>query len=232
VSDILLTYQSHWQPETKKQRAFAFAAALTISLSFFAQFNQQFIPTSTDQKRSSSATRELILTWIKSPAKQADKTQSRDVPKNNLRENAISKTTKPVTSLKTSLIAKQRAPDTESSDSVPTVVTLKEVTSSDPLFSNSSQEATLSASKNSLPMTGISGKPSSAAIRAAYEASKSDIQKMADASNRTLINTPASKYEQFQGAANRAAKPDCLRQGGSILSLFVVAYQAATDHCK
>nr|WP_314863056.1 hypothetical protein [uncultured Undibacterium sp.] len=232
MSETLLTYQSHWQPETRKQRAFAFAAAVTISLSFFAQFNQQFIHTGLDQNSGISASREFILTWIKSPIKQTDKTKSNEVPKKSPTKNTIIETGKPATTFENSLIAKQRATNTENSDSAPTAVTIKEVTSSDPLFRDSSQEATLGASKNSLPMTGVSGKLNSAAIRAAYEASKTDIQKMADATNKTLINTPASKYEQFQGAANRAAKPDCLRQGGSILSLFVVAYQAATDHCK
>ncbi|GGX17873.1 hypothetical protein GCM10011282_24980 [Undibacterium macrobrachii] len=72
----------------------------------------------------------------------------------------------------------------------------------------------------------------SAGVRGAYEASKSDIQKMAEKNGTTLENSKPSKHDQFQQAANRAAKPDCLRQGASILSLFVVAYQAATDHCK
>ncbi|MFZ6801295.1 hypothetical protein [Undibacterium sp. Di24W] len=232
MSEILLTYQSHWQPETKTQRAFAFAAAVTISQCFFAQFNQQSIHASIDQKSRLGATRELILTWIKSPTKQNDKTRANEVPKKSPAENTITKTAKPVTSLKTNSTAKQRTTDIESSDSTPTSITVKDVTGSDPLFNNSPQEATLGISKDRSSISGMPGKPNSAAIRAAYEASKSDIQKMADASNKTLINTPASKYEQFQGAANRAAKPDCLRQGGSILSLFVVAYQAATDHCK
>jgi type IV secretory pathway VirB10-like protein len=70
------------------------------------------------------------------------------------------------------------------------------------------------------------------AVRRAYQDSKTDIQKMAEASGKPLVTTPASKYDKFQTAANNAAKPDCLRQGGSILSLFVVAYQVATDHCR
>ncbi|MBR7799095.1 hypothetical protein [Undibacterium fentianense] len=75
-------------------------------------------------------------------------------------------------------------------------------------------------------------KPDGATVRDAYHASKSDIQKMAEKRGLALNDPKASKYEKFQDAATRAAKPDCLRQGGSILSLFVVAYQVATDHCK
>lgn len=69
-------------------------------------------------------------------------------------------------------------------------------------------------------------------LRRAYEDSKTDIQKMAEISGKPLPKTQTTKYEKFQTAAESAVKPDCLRQGGSILSLFVIAYQAATDHCK
>lgn len=83
------------------------------------------------------------------------------------------------------------------------------------------------------PLSGTARfKYDSATIRQAYEASKSDIQKLAEKSGTSLEDPKASKHDRFQQAANRAAKPDCLRQGGSILSLFVVAYQVVTDHCK
>lgn len=83
------------------------------------------------------------------------------------------------------------------------------------------------------PLSGTARfKYDSAAIRQAYEATKSDIQKLAEKSGTSLEDPKASKHDRFQQAANRAAKPDCLRQGVSILSLFVVAYQVATDHCK
>lgn len=72
----------------------------------------------------------------------------------------------------------------------------------------------------------------SRSARLAYEESKSDIQKMAEASNKPMSSQKLTKHERFQQAADAAVKPDCVRQGGSILSIFVIAYQAATDHCK
>lgn len=69
-------------------------------------------------------------------------------------------------------------------------------------------------------------------IQRAYQDSKTDIEKQAEKSGKTLTDPRLTQQEKFQQAANRAAKPDCLRQGGSLLSLFVVAYQVATDHCK
>ncbi len=69
-------------------------------------------------------------------------------------------------------------------------------------------------------------------LRRAYQDSKTELQKQAEKSGTPLADARLTQQEKFQQAANRAAKPDCLRQGGSILSLFVVAYQVATDHCK
>ena len=75
----------------------------------------------------------------------------------------------------------------------------------------------------------------SKSIRRAYQDSKTDIQKMAEASGKPLIKTPyTSKYDEFQSAASRAAKKDCLsaNSGGSLLSLIVIPVMAAMDKCK
>lgn len=229
MSEILLTHQTNWQPQTKQERSFAAIAAILISLTFFAQFNQQFVPNNPPDKLGNS--KQLFLSWISvtktttAPQKiEVTPNTPKKIAPNKVALNAISKQ-RPIDGV----MREQPATSITSINKETTNETVKETAIADPLANTATQEPTFSAAgKTSIHL----GKPNSAAIRAAYEASKSDIQKMADASNKTLINTPASKYEQFQGAANRAAKPDCLRQGGSILSLLVVAYQAATDHCK
>lgn len=81
-------------------------------------------------------------------------------------------------------------------------------------------------------MTNKSAGIDSTSIKRAYQDSKSELQKQAEKNGTPLADARLTQQEKFQQAANRAAKPDCLRQGGSILSLFVVAYQVATDHCK
>ena len=73
-------------------------------------------------------------------------------------------------------------------------------------------------------------------IAQAYNDSKSDIQKMAEASAKEL-NTPIkTKYDRFQTAAEQAVIPDCLApQGPGGIGLFaipVIAFQAATGKCK
>ena len=73
-------------------------------------------------------------------------------------------------------------------------------------------------------------------IAKAYNDSKSDMQKMAEASGKEL-NTPiATKYDRFQTAAEQAAIPDCLSpQGSGGIGLFaipVIAFAAATGKCK
>ncbi|MFC0351035.1 hypothetical protein [Undibacterium danionis] len=240
MSDILRISSSNWQAQTKGQRAFASCAAVLISLTFLAQFNQQFTHTLLNDGLTHS--REFILTWI-APSKivnQANSEQVAATSPTNKAAQAKSSTRDPAK-------AKTRQTDTANiaTTTPPLTITNKEPDKdiaesnvTDPLAApatkNTTKDATLGAEHRGTNLTNLmtNGKPNSAAVRAAYEASKSDIQKMAEANNKTLITTPNSKYEKFQDAANRAAKPDCLRQGGSILSLFVVAYQAATDHCK
>ena len=73
-------------------------------------------------------------------------------------------------------------------------------------------------------------------IAQAYNDSKSDIQKMAEASAKEL-NTPIkTKYDRFQTAAEQAVIPDCLapqEPGGiGLFAIPVIAFQAATGKCK
>ncbi|MES2048278.1 MAG: hypothetical protein V4447_07755 [Pseudomonadota bacterium] len=76
----------------------------------------------------------------------------------------------------------------------------------------------------------------SKSIAKAYNDSKSEIQKMAEASGKEL-NTPGqTKYDRFQTAAEQAVIPDCLapqEPGGiGLLAIPVIAFQAATGKCK
>ncbi|MDO8651482.1 MAG: hypothetical protein Q7R66_04770 [Undibacterium sp.] len=73
------------------------------------------------------------------------------------------------------------------------------------------------------------------AIRKAYDDSKSDIQKMADASGKEMNTLASSKYDRFQTAVNQAAKPDCIGKdttGAGLLAIPLIAFLAATDKCK
>lgn len=73
-----------------------------------------------------------------------------------------------------------------------------------------------------------------AIIRAANQASKSEVNKMAAASGTYIGDGPASETEKLAGAITRTAKEDCLaaNPGGSILSALAIAYQAARSKCK
>jgi hypothetical protein len=74
----------------------------------------------------------------------------------------------------------------------------------------------------------------SKSITKAYNDSKSEIQKMAEASSKEL-NTPSqTKYDRFQTAAEEAVIPDCIsaNAGGTLLSIPVLAYKALADKCK
>ena len=73
-------------------------------------------------------------------------------------------------------------------------------------------------------------------IAKAYNESKSEIQKMAEASGKELNTTTKTKFDRFQTAAEQAVIPDCLSpQGPGGIGLFaipVIAFAAATGKCK
>lgn len=69
-------------------------------------------------------------------------------------------------------------------------------------------------------------------LRHANQASKSDVRKLAESSGAYIGTSPQSKDEQLAQGIASAGKPDCLRPGGSLLDVFVVAYQVIKDKCK
>lgn len=69
-------------------------------------------------------------------------------------------------------------------------------------------------------------------IRRASTASKSEVRRMAEASGTALDSPRLSKDKQLAQDVASAVKPDCLGPGGSLLSVFVTAYQVARDKCK
>ena len=73
-----------------------------------------------------------------------------------------------------------------------------------------------------------------ATIRAANRASKSDVRNLAENSGTYFGDEPSSKSEKLANAITRTAKEDCIgpNPGGSLLSVFDIAYKAARDKCK
>ena len=72
-------------------------------------------------------------------------------------------------------------------------------------------------------------------LRAAARYSISRTRELAEASGQTLgSGEPASAQERLSQAAARSAKPDCLgpNAGGSLLTLPLIAFEAATGQCK
>ncbi|MFO1220084.1 MAG: hypothetical protein U1E89_17080 [Burkholderiaceae bacterium] len=71
-----------------------------------------------------------------------------------------------------------------------------------------------------------------AVIREAHRASKGAARRMAEASGADLDDNAVSRQERLAESVERTAKPDCLRAGSSLLSVFVVAYELFSDRCK
>jgi hypothetical protein len=71
-----------------------------------------------------------------------------------------------------------------------------------------------------------------ATLRAAHQAAKSEVRKMAEASGRTLDDPAPTATERLQAGVAQATKPECLGAGGSLLQAVVIAYWVATDKCR
>lgn len=68
-------------------------------------------------------------------------------------------------------------------------------------------------------------------IRKASAQSRSEWRRQADSVQGDGAGAPGSPAEVLSQGVARAGKPDCLRQGGSLLSALAVAYEMATDQC-
>lgn len=208
-------------PRSNQQRLFSASLAIGISLFFLAQLHNDFLKTTLPTASPEARIMLLSFPTKKSTPKIVQHVSVTTTPialqrqKSKPQSLTAPSTTTPVVEHSTQ----------NNSDEKPT----RELVNIFPENQPSNQPST----KPVDPLSGTARfKYDSATVRQAYEASKSDIQKLAEKSGVSLEDPKSSKHDKFQQAANRAAKPDCLRQGGSILSLFVVAYQVATDHCK
>lgn len=213
------------------QRIFSASVALTVSTLFISQLNQDFLriiaPTNTSTPTTMMFTliRPAATTLEKKPLISANATALNQEPttRSITKQSKQSQQTAPQSTQTQVVVGDPQIKQEQKTDHELITVFPEQNSTSSAIASPTNQ-----VNKSSIAKYGFD----SAGVRGAYEASKSDIQKMAEKNGTTLENSKPSKHDQFQQAANRAAKPDCLRQGGSILSLFVVAYQAATDHCK
>jgi hypothetical protein len=209
------------------QRVISASIAVMISMLFLNQLNHDFLR---KREPASSATSNLMmLRFIRSvPQNIEAKTPvlAQTAPKVQLLKlKPTDRTILQARIRNEELIEHSQNKQAKEQNSERELITIfpDQAASNTPSVGASNPQDKTAISKYGLDSTGI---------RQAYEASKSEIQKMAERNGSSLEDTKLTKHDKFQQAANRAAKPDCLRQGGSILSLFVVAYQVATDHCK
>jgi hypothetical protein len=71
-------------------------------------------------------------------------------------------------------------------------------------------------------------------LRSAAHASKGELRKLAESSGAYAGDEPTSKSQALAQAVASSTRPDCLapNENGSLLSAFVIAYQAANGKCK
>lgn len=209
------------------QRLFSASIALAISLLFISQLNRDFLRKIVPENPSVSTL--MILNFVRpnsTPLNEKTSVRQQSIPKRaQIKPTLVDKPhSKPVINQQKIVENNQTEQAEEQKIERDLIAIFPEQSASKSPTPNVNNQL----NKSGIARYGID----SAGVRQAYEASKSDIQKLAEKSGTSLEDPRLTKHDKFQQAANRAAKPDCLRQGGSILSLFVVAYQVATDHCK
>ncbi len=71
-------------------------------------------------------------------------------------------------------------------------------------------------------------------LSTAARASRSGLRQLAEAGTGTLGSEPLSESERLAQSVAKTGKSDCLgaNAGGSLLSVFVIAFQAAKGQCK
>ena len=70
-----------------------------------------------------------------------------------------------------------------------------------------------------------------AVVRRAIRESRGEVQRLADASDAYAGDAEAGHAERLARDVARAGKQHCLREGGSLLSAFVLLYELASDKC-
>jgi hypothetical protein len=73
---------------------------------------------------------------------------------------------------------------------------------------------------------------SNATIARAIREEKGSIRRQAQAMQGDGTGNTVPGLTPLSEAIAEAGKPDCLRPGGSLLSIFIIAYEAARDRCK
>ena len=211
---LAITQPHDWHTSSKQQRFISFVSASAFTLLIFTLFIQNSYRVTTIVKATHNLN-HMQLAWIKPMARQPQ-TTIRVPEKILLREKN-----------KSPSIAIQKSKKITIETPLHDETIVMKVPTTSP---NISQQATTKSDSDAPQRLQFD----SASIRRAYEDSKSDIQKMAETSGQPLHPPHVSKYDQFQTAASQAAKKDCLgpNSGGSLLSIFVIPFMAATDKCK
>jgi hypothetical protein len=220
---------ANWPQTSKLQRCISALCACLLTMSFIAIFKQTEFKTwraPTEQ----GVRHRLQITWINEQLPTQEKPVDALVKEQKLSEQRQSQFPNTPITAKKNVAEKVRSAIRLTPDEISSAADRNQQ------ITSASTDTKSTVTDEVSPTTNSSGegiiKWDRDSLRRAYQESKTDIQKMAEISGKPLPKTQTTKYEKFQTAAESAVKPDCLRQGGSILSLFVVAYQAATDHCK
>lgn len=210
---------SDWIVPRAKQRLISALLALLIScqLLYLLQYSHSQLRTVTPSNSRSVETQLILLKDTSTPT-QTRIAQELVATKPN--KSSPNKTPVPTLSIKPSNTDSSNQAIQITSPENPLPQTTPNKVTEDPFGAESTKEL----------------RRDSAAIKQAYQDSKTAIQLLEERSGKPRINDHQSKYERFQDNATQAKIPDCIQptyiEKGNILLAPVIAAKALLGKCK
>lgn len=231
INSYSLTATHTWSNNTRSQRIVAASSSIAISLALLGVFTLSPRFSSIHLREPASTALEFF--WV--PQTNSN-TAANPLTLAQSQPKSISNSSNPKLSTPSKVSALPSVPEsiTLSKTETQAIHTPIQTQAKEPISSNSSAS---SLTTETTPAPVLSNKILSDkdALKRAYLDSRSEIQKMADNSGKSLTAPHSTKYDQFQTAASAAAKADCLgpKSGGAgLLSIPLIAIAAMTDKCK
>ena len=233
ISAYPLAHVPSLPKRSQSQRLVAASSAIGISFALLGVFTLSPRFSSINMRESNHSAMQFF--WVGQSSKESN---SNPTPRVQSDTKAISQSNSKPTQSKTKVNA-ERSPSeriTLSKTEAQAIHELpKEPANRNNSANNSTNNGANSVASETAPALSSKILGDKEALKRAYLDSRSEIQKLADNSGKSLTAPHSTKFDQFQTAASAASKKDCLSAnsvGGGLLGIPLLAAMAALDKCK
>jgi hypothetical protein len=229
ISAYPLAHTPSLPKRSQSQRLVAASSAIGISFALLGVFTLSPRFSSINMRESNHSAMQFF--WVGQSSKESN---SNPTPLAHSDTKAISQSNSKPTQSKTKVKA-ARSPSERITLSKTEAQAIHELPKEPANSNNSVNNSANSVASETAPALSSKILGDKEALKRAYLDSRSEIQKMADNSGKSLTAPHSTKFDQFQTAASAAAKKDCLSAnsvGGGLLGIPLLAAMAALDKCK